>query len=60
METPSNIKFEGIDWSDYPDFCDAHIIYAEHDNGVPYSEEELNDLNDDKDRVYSLLWDYLF
>ena len=32
---------------DYPDFCDAHISFAEKNNGEPLDEDELEKLNDE-------------
>ena len=37
----TNVEFEGIDYSDSPDFCDAYIISADLD-GVPMTEEQMN------------------
>jgi hypothetical protein len=53
----NNIEFEGIDWHDYPDFCDAYIVSANYDNR-PMTEEEIESL--DKSFVYKKLIDYLF
>ena len=39
-----NIEVEGIDFKDYPDFCDAFIASADY-NGVEMTEEQLEDLN---------------
>tara|TARA_B110000285_G_C14757043_1_gene437873 strand:- start:190 stop:384 length:195 start_codon:yes stop_codon:yes gene_type:complete len=36
----SNIQVEGIDMNDYPDFCDAFIVGADHD-GVEMTEEQI-------------------
>jgi len=55
----SNVTFEDVDYKDYPDFVDAHITYAEED-GEPLTDEELNELNEDSERVYELLMDHLF
>jgi hypothetical protein len=55
----SNIEFDGIDHSDYPDFCDAFIISADYD-GVEMTDEQLEELNDDRDFVYEQLMSYLF
>jgi hypothetical protein len=46
-----NIEIEDIDTKDYPDFCDAHIIYAERD-GIPLTDEEIEELNEDGEFVY--------
>jgi len=52
MNTQRNLNFnsieiDGIDMSDYPDFCDAFVCYAEWENGQPLTEQELDQLNDD-------------
>ncbi len=52
-----NIKWENIDWKDYPDFCDAHICSADYD-GEPMTNEQLENL--DPDWVYDKLLDYIF
>jgi len=54
-----NIEIEGIDPSDYPDFCDAYISYAEID-GRPATEKELDELNDNSSFVYEsvIAWIY--
>lgn len=55
----SNIKFDGIDHEDCPDYCDAHIISAEY-NGIEMTEEQIELLNEDRDYVYEKLMDYLY
>ena len=55
----SNVQFEDIDHKDAPDFVDAFVSYAEED-GEPLTEAELEELNEDSDRVYELLMDYLY
>lgn len=54
----TNVEFEGIDYSDYPDFCDAYIISADLD-GVPMTEAQLEALNE-SDLRYELLMDYIY
>lgn len=54
-----NIKFEDIDHSDYPDFCDAFIASADID-GRPMTEDELNELNENTLFIHEKLMDYLF
>lgn len=54
-----NIEIDGIDTSDYPDFCDAFISYAEYD-GVEMTEEQLEDLNENYDFVYDSIINHLF
>ena len=53
------IEFEDVDTSDYPDFCDAFISYAELD-GVEMTEAELIELNEDTDFVYNKLMANIF
>ncbi len=43
----SSIEIDGIDTSDYPDFVDAYITYAEYEDGTPLTEEELMKLEDE-------------
>jgi len=54
----TNVEFEGIDYSDSPDFCDAYIVSADLD-GVPMNEEQLEALNE-SDLRYELLMDYIY
>ena len=53
-----NIEVDGIDTKDYPDFCDAYIVSADYD-GVPMTDEQLDELNEDGDYVYGHIMDYL-
>jgi hypothetical protein len=52
-----NIEWDGIDHSDYPDYCDAFICAADYD-GEPMTEEELESL--DPDWVYEELMSHIF
>ena len=36
-----NLNISGVDYSDYPDFCDAFFDYAEWENGTPLTDHEL-------------------
>jgi hypothetical protein len=47
-----NVEVEDVDPKDYPDFCDAYISYAEHEDGTPFTDEELIKLNEDGDLVW--------
>lgn len=42
----NSIEIDDIDTTDYPDFSDAYISYAEFEDGTPLSEEELMKLED--------------
>ena len=55
----SNIEFDGIDHSDYPDYCDAYIASADYD-GVEMTEAQLEEINKDGDFVYEKLINHLF
>ena len=55
----ANIELEGIDGGDYPDFCDAFIAYAEHEDGTPFTEAELEVLNMDADFVHGQVFEQL-
>ena len=46
-----DIEVDGVDLTDYPDFCDAYIVTATY-KGRPMTEAELDKLNDDRDFVY--------
>ena len=55
-----NMEFEGIDFSDYPDFVDAFLVSADYD-GKEMTEEQIDYLNDEhrdfvNERVYSSLF----
>jgi hypothetical protein len=55
-----NVVVDGIDYSDYPDFCDAYIAEADY-NGEPMSDEMIEVLNYDYtdfvlEQVYSRLF----
>jgi hypothetical protein len=53
-----NIEIDGIDTKDYPDFSDAYIVSADYD-GVPMTDKQLDELNEDGDYVYGHIMDYL-
>ena len=54
-----NIDIDGIDYSDYPDFCDAFICAADYD-GKPMTQDQLDIINEDSDFVYSCVENYIF
>lgn len=55
-----NLEFDGINMSDAPDFCDAYITYAEHESGLPFSEDELDELNYDVAFVYNAVINHIY
>lgn len=60
LDKIQNIEIDGIDTRDYPDFCDAFICYAEHEDGTELNENELNELNNNQDFVYNLVLNKIF
>ena len=50
----SNVYVSGIDFADYPDFCDSYIESAEYD-GKEMTEEQLEIINQDTEYVYECL-----
>ena len=55
----TNIKVEGINFNDYPDFVDAYIDSAEYD-GVEMTDEQLDELNENSEFVYDCVYNQLF
>ena len=46
------MEFDGIDWNDYPDFCDAYCI------GAMYGDREMSD--DELDELNENHWDFVY
>lgn len=55
----TNVRVDGIDAKDYPDFCDAYISSADYD-GIPMTDEQLEELNQDGEYVYDKVMDHLY
>lgn len=55
-----SLRFDGIDYRDAPDFCDAYISEASYQDGTPLTDAELDELNKDSQFVYESLQDYLY
>ena len=49
-----NIEVDGIDTKDYPDFSNAYILSADYD-GVPMTDEQLDEINDDGQFQYECI-----
>ena len=45
LDLVENVEIDGIDFADYPDFCDAFISSADYD-GKPMTEEQIADLEE--------------
>jgi len=50
-----NAEVDGVDSSDYPDFCDAFFSYAEYEDGTPLNDEELEQLGDENGMMINQL-----
>jgi len=54
----SNVVVEGIDYDDYPDFSDAYISEADYD-GIPMTEEQLEELNENSEFVHESVFEQI-
>jgi hypothetical protein len=54
-----DVEVDGIDMRDAPDFCDAYIASATY-KGRAMTEAELDELNQDRDFVYSAVENHLY
>ena len=54
-----DVTVEDIDMKDYPDFCDAFIASATID-GRELTDEELNEVNEDYDYLYTQIENTLY
>jgi hypothetical protein len=54
-----NVQIDGVDTTDYPDFCDAYIVSADY-NGREMTDDEIELLNDDSDFVLEKVYEYIF
>ena len=57
-----NVQLDDVHLWDHPKYCDACICYAEWSGapGVPLTDEELNELNEDTDFIHEELIKYLY
>ena len=46
-----NIVLSGVNGNDYPDYCDAFIESADY-NGVPMTDDQLDEINENSDFIY--------
>ena len=54
-----DIEVYNINTKDYPDFVDAYISYATCDN-IELTDEELDELNENRDFVYEQVIKHVF
>jgi len=53
-----NVDIGGLDWNDYPDFCDAYIESCDID-GEEATDEQLDEINNDSQLVYELVEEWM-
>ena len=44
-----SIRLDGVDWKDYPDFCDAYICKAKFEDGIELTEDELEEFQEENE-----------
>ena len=54
-----DVEVDGIDTSDYPDFCDAYIAAATY-KGRAMTDQELGALNEDGSYIYDRIADKIY
>lgn len=55
----TDVEVEGIDFKDYPDFCDAFIARADY-KGKPMTDAQLERLNQDYDYLYNRIVERIY
>ena len=53
-----NVDIGGLDWNDYPDFCDAYIESCDIDVEEA-TDEQLDEINNDSQLVYELVEEWM-
>jgi hypothetical protein len=52
---------DGIDMSDYPDFCDAYFESACYEDGATLTDDELVDLTDHNQEIlHEMVYDQIY
>ena len=55
-----DLQVDGVDSSDYPDFCNAYFSSGCYEDGTPLTDDELNKLTDlAGDVVWEMAYDSL-
>ena len=54
-----DVEVDGIDYNDYPDFCDAYIVSADY-KGRQATDEVIDIMNDDSDFVHDCVYNHIF
>lgn len=59
LENIQNIEMDGIDTTDYPDFCDAFIVSADYE-GRKLTDKEIDALNENSCFIYECVLKQIF
>lgn len=59
LENIQNIEMDGIDTTDYPDFCDAFIVSADYE-GRKLTDKEIDTLNENSYFIYECVLKQIF
>jgi hypothetical protein len=55
-----SLQVENINYSDYPDFCDAYICGGSFVDGEPLDDVTIEKLNQDNDAIYEAVQRYIY
>jgi hypothetical protein len=59
--TVVDARVDGIDMSDYPDFCDAYFESACYEDGTALTDDELIDLTDQNQEIlHEMVYDLIY
>jgi hypothetical protein len=59
--TVVDARVDGIDMSDYPDFCDAYFESACYEDGTALTDNELEQLGDQNpDALHEMIYDQIY
>ena len=55
-----SLQVEGINYSDFPDFCDSYISGGYFVDGEPLDDETIEKLNEDNRVIYEAVQRYIY
>jgi hypothetical protein len=59
--TVVDVRVDGIDMSDYPDFCDAYFESACYEDGTTLTDDELEQLGDQNpETLHEMIYDQIY
>jgi hypothetical protein len=54
-----NIELDGLHKWDAPDYCDAYVAFACWEDGTPLTDEELDNLSEDRAQIHARIFEVL-